>query len=150
MPSNRPKPKAQPMDGDLTMRQAVAARMQSNFPVEVSWKFGHASFETAAGKVFCFITREGCLAMKLPGERIAALLESGDTQPLRMGQRTMREWVVVQEPESAASLKLLKEAQAYVESLPEKANARKPAARKAAGKTANTRRARHVAGKKTK
>ncbi|HEY4358939.1 MAG TPA: hypothetical protein VGN16_24545, partial [Acidobacteriaceae bacterium] len=134
MPASRAKSKPQPMYGDLTRRQAVASRLQGKFAGEVSWKFGHASFETASGKVFCFITREGCLAMKLPAGRIASLLETGDTQPLRMGQRTMREWAVIQDPEAAASLKLLKEAQAYVESLPQEIRKRKPAAKKAAKK----------------
>jgi len=141
------------MDGDLTMRQAVAARMQTKFAGAVSWKFGHASFETSGGKVFCFITREGFLAMKLPAGRIESLIEAGDTQPLRMGTRTMREWVVIQEPESAGSLKLLKEAQAYVESLPQEIRKRKPAAKRAVKKSAGVGKAagaRQAARKKSR
>jgi len=118
------------MDGDLTMRQAVAERMKAKFAGPVSWKFGHASFETADARVFCFITREGNLAMKLPSPRIATLLEEGAAAPLRMGLRTMREWVVVPDPDSAASIKLLREAKAFVESLPKEAPKRKPAAKK--------------------
>jgi hypothetical protein len=118
MPAKRNTSKPQPMEGDLTMRQAVAIRMEQKFAGEVSWKFGHASFETDEGKVFCFITRDGNLAIKLPVARIEGLIEDGSAVPLRMGQRTMREWAVVPEPESAASLRLLGEARIFVESLP--------------------------------
>ncbi len=122
----------QPMDGDLTMRQSVAARLESKLKgLEVTWKFGHASFQTDDAKVFCFVTRDGSLAMKLPAARIEPLLESGDAMSLRMGPRTMREWVVVGEVESPQTLKLLSEARIYVESLPkEKPTQIKPAPRK--------------------
>jgi hypothetical protein len=129
MPIKRPSPKPQPLDGDLTMRQSVAARIKAKFSEPISWQFGHASFETADGKVFCFITRDGYLAMKLPESRIEPLLQSGDATLLRMGTRTMREWAVLPDPDSAASLKLLREAKAFVESLP-KTSKRKPAAKK--------------------
>jgi hypothetical protein len=131
MPAKRASSK-QPMDGDLTMRQSVAARLRGKFACEVSWKFGHASFETDAGKVFCFINREGKLAMKLPEARLKVLLEDGHAEPMRMGKRTMREWVVMAEPESASSLKLLKEAQSYVESLPLEPRKRKATVKKSA------------------
>ncbi len=121
----------QPMDGDLTMRQSVAARLESKLNgLEVHWKFGHASFQTDDGKVFCFVNRDGNSAMKLPAARIASLLENGDATPMRMGPRTMREWVVVGEAESPQTLKLLSEARIYVESLPKE----KPARRKSATK----------------
>lgn len=126
MPS-RAKPVQRPPDGGLTMRQAVAARLQRRLAgMEVSWKFGHASLETDAGKVFCFVTGDGSLAMKLPAARIQALIEAGPAAPLRMGQRTMREWIVLPEPESSQTLKLLHEAKAYVESLPQEKRRRDP------------------------
>ncbi len=112
----------------MTMRQAAAARIQGKIAgAEVSWKFGHASFETGE-KVFCFITRDGDLAMKLPAERTQSLIRSGDAKPLRMGERTMREWVVAPGDDSPATLKLLGEAKAYVESLPKAERKRKTAA----------------------
>ncbi len=119
------------MDGDLTMRQSVAARLESKLHgLEVNWKFGHASFQTDDCKVFCFVTRDGSLAIKLPAPRVESLLENGDATPLRMGPRTTREWVVVGEAESPQTLKLLSEARIYVESLPkEKRARRKPATR---------------------
>jgi hypothetical protein len=130
MPTKRPKLKSQPLDGELTMRQAVAARVEAKWDGEVSWQFGHASFQTDDGKVFCFVTKEGKLAMKLPVKRIEPMLEAGDATLLRMGQRTMREWAVLPKPDAPATLKLLHEAKAFVESLP------KTAKRKSAAKSA--------------
>ncbi len=128
------------MDGDLTMRQAAAVRLERKLAgVEVNWKSGHASFQTDGGKVFCFVTRDGRLAVKLPPVRIKPLIESGEGVLLRMGQRTMREWAVISEDASTA-LHLLSEAKVYVESLPNSERQTKPgaknaAAKKAAGKT---------------
>jgi hypothetical protein len=127
----------QPMEGSLTMRQAVAERMQARLNEPVNLMMGHASFEVG-GKIYCFITSDGSLAMKIPETRIAPLLESGDARPLRMGQRTMREWVVVPESGSAATLRLLREAKAFVDSLP-KTPKRKPAAKKSAAKKKTSR-----------
>ena len=136
MPTKRASPKPKPMDGDLTMRQAVAMRMEAALNEPVNWMMGHASFETS-GKVFCFVTREGKLAMKLPEIRIAPLLENGSGVLLRMGKRSMREWLVIPESDSPATLKLLREAKAFVESLP--VSKRKPAAKKSAAKKASSK-----------
>jgi len=129
MATKVPKPKPQSSDGKLTMRQAVAARVEAKWNGEVSWQFGHASFQTDDGRVFSFITKEGKLAMKLPSTRIEPLLESGDATLLKMGHRTMREWAVLPEPDAPSTLKLLHEAKAFVESLPKTAK-RKPVAPK--------------------
>jgi hypothetical protein len=131
MPTKHLKSKTQPMDGHLTMRQAVAARVEAKWDGQVSWQFGHASFQTDDGRVFCFITKDGSLAMKLPASSIEPLLESGDATLLRMGQRSMREWAVLPEADARATLKLLHEAKAFVESLP------KTAKRKQATKSAS-------------
>jgi len=56
---------------------------------------------------------------------------------LRMGKRSMREWLVIPESDSPATLKLLREAKAFVESLP--VSKRKPAAKKSAAKKASSK-----------
>jgi hypothetical protein len=76
--------------------------------------------------------------MKLPQSRIEPLLESGDGRLLRMGKRTMREWVVVPESASAATVHLLRDAKAFVDSLP-KMPKRKPSAKKSAAKKKTSR-----------
>ena len=42
-----------------------------------------------------------------------------------MGKRTMREWVVVEDPLAAATLKLLRASMAYVDTLPKTAPKKK-------------------------
>ncbi len=121
----------------MTLRQAVAARMQTRLREPANSRMGHASFEVG-GKVYCFVTRDGSLAMKLPEARIAPLLEDGEARRLCMGSRAMREWLVVPESGSAATLKLLREAKAYVASLPVKTK-RKPGAKKSAAGKPGTR-----------
>ena len=121
----------------MTMRQAAATRMQARLREPASWMMGHASFEID-GRVYCFVTRDGGLAMKLPEPRIAPLLASGDAELLIMGNRTMREWLVVPESGSATTLKLLRDAKAYVGSLPAKTK-RKPAAKRSAAGKLDTR-----------
>jgi hypothetical protein len=121
MPSTRKATPKQPMDGDLTMRQSVATALANRFSgLTVTWKFGHASFQTDREKVYCFITRDGELALKLPAERIAPLLESGAASLMKMGSRTMKEWLVWPDPDAHEVSALLRDAKAYVESLPEK------------------------------
>ncbi len=78
-------------------------------------------------RIFAFTRPDESAALKLPEDRIAALLASDDEiRHLIMGKRTMREWVVIPDIAAPGNLKLLHEAMAYVASLP-KDNRRKPA-----------------------
>jgi hypothetical protein len=120
----------------LNLRHATAHFIESKMPgTKVNWQTGHGSLRVD-DKIFCFITREGSLAMKLPPERIAELVELGDYRHLRMGQRTLREWLVapIAEETAVATFKLLDEAKTYVTSLANEKPKRKPAAKKAAAK----------------
>jgi hypothetical protein len=45
-------------------------------------------------KVFAFIQGDG-VALKLPKDKIQALVEARQAEPLVMGKRTMKEWVVI-------------------------------------------------------
>jgi predicted DNA-binding protein (MmcQ/YjbR family) len=78
----------------------------------------HATFLTGK-KVFAFTRSSGPgVALKLPKERIAALLQREDITPLTMGKRTMKEWIVIEHPKPAdykKDLALFKEAKAFVE-----------------------------------
>ncbi len=78
-------------------------------------------------RIFAFTRPDESAALKLPEDRIAALLASDDEiRHLIMGKRTMREWVVIPDIAAPGNLKLLHEAMAYVASLP-KDNRRKQA-----------------------
>jgi hypothetical protein len=122
MPPLSAKPKKPAPTTGLNVRHATAHFIQSKLPgVEVNWSTGHGSFRTG-NKIFCFITREGHLAMKLPKERIAELVEQGDLRQLKMGERTLKEWLVVPISEETAvrAFSLMQEAKAFVESAPAK------------------------------
>jgi hypothetical protein len=78
----------------------------------------HATF-LIKKKVFAFTRSSGPgVALKLPKERIAALLERDDITLLTMGKRTMKEWIVIEHSKPAdykKDLPLFKEAKAFVE-----------------------------------
>ena len=78
----------------------------------------HATF-LIGRKVFAFTRNSGPgVALKLPNERIAALLQRDNITLLTMGKRTMKEWIVIEHPTPAdykKDLALFKEAMAFVE-----------------------------------
>jgi hypothetical protein len=121
----------------MNLRQQLAADLGSRIAgCTVGLKFGHGSLEVD-DKVFAFTRPDESAALKLPATRIAELLADGEIRHLKMGERTMREWVVIPSIAAPHNLKLLKEAMAYVTSLP-KTERRKPAkksSKKAAKKT---------------
>jgi hypothetical protein len=79
----------------------------------------HTSFFTGKN-VFAFTGRtNNRVILKLPKERIAALLQRDDITLLTMGKRTMKEWIVIEHSKAAdykKNLALFKEAKAFVES----------------------------------
>jgi hypothetical protein len=78
----------------------------------------HATF-LIGKKVFAFTRSSGPgVALKLPKERIAALLQREDITLLTMGKRTMKEWIVIERSKPTdhkKDLALFKEAKAFVE-----------------------------------
>ena len=109
-----------------TPRSELAATLAKRVPgAELSWRFGNASL-VIADKVFAFASRNGQdVILKLPAHDIAALVETGTARPFTMGKRTMREWVVVEDPLGAATLNLLRASMAYVDSRPKTAPKKK-------------------------
>src|ERR1700733_5933089 len=98
-----PKPKTPPRRE--TPRSELAAILVKKVPdAELSWKFGNASL-VIDDKVFAFPSKNSNgLILKLPAHDIAALVETGTARPLVMGKRTMREWVIVEDPLAASTL----------------------------------------------
>jgi hypothetical protein len=77
-----------------------------------------AMFQTGT-KIFAFTRPEG-VAMKLPEERIAKIVEGRDASFLVMGTKTMREWVLLRynsPGEFMQDRKLFEEAMNFVASL---------------------------------
>jgi hypothetical protein len=83
----------------------------------------HTSFFTGKN-IFVFTSRtSNRVVLKLPKERIAALLERDDITLLTMGKRTMKEWIVIEHSKPAdykKDLALFKEAKAFVEAVKKK------------------------------
>lgn len=66
------------------------------------------------GRIFAMVSH-GQLVLKLPRERVATLVASGDGAPFDAGKgRPMKEWVVLEEGAHEQLLSLGREAQAFV------------------------------------
>ena len=66
------------------------------------------------GKIFAMLPHNA-LVVKLPAERVAALIDAGDGEPFGVGKRVMREWVTIRGVDDAAWAALADEALAFVE-----------------------------------
>jgi hypothetical protein len=65
------------------------------------------------GKIFAMLPH-AALVVKLPAERVAALIEAGDGEPFATGKRVMREWVSIPAVDPDAWAALADEALAFV------------------------------------
>lgn len=90
----------------------VVARLVAE-PDVVEGKAFHAPGVKVAGKLFAMLI-EDRLVVKLPAQRVEALLDSGHGEPFRSGQRAMREWVSLGEPSAEAWAAKAQEALAFV------------------------------------
>ena len=111
----------------MNPRQQLAAELAAAIPGCIAGtKFGHGSLHVG-DKIFSFARPDDSAALKLPETRIAELLaQGGEMHLLQMGTRTMREWLVVPNIAAPENITLLREAMAYVASLPpEKRRAKK-------------------------
>lgn len=69
---------------------------------------------TVGGSVFAMLSND-TLVVKLPAERVSALVGSGDGRPFTAGkERPMREWVEVVADDVATWTALAEEARAFV------------------------------------
>jgi len=85
-------------------------------------------------RIFAFTRPDESAALKLPEDRIAELIADGEIRQLIMGERVMREWIVVPNIAAPGNLKLLFEARDYVALLP--TTERSKPAKKTSKKTA--------------
>jgi hypothetical protein len=110
----------------MNLRQQLAEDLGKKISGStVGVDFGHGCL-MVDNKIFAFTRTDESAALKLPEARIAELITDGEKYHLTMGKRTMREWVVIPEIAAPHNLKFLKEAMAYVASLPN-TKRRKPA-----------------------
>jgi hypothetical protein len=70
--------------------------------------------DVASGKFFAFVAREG-LVVKLPADRVAQLIASGEGEVFDAGKgRPMKEWVRLAPPDEDACAGYMEEARAFV------------------------------------
>jgi hypothetical protein len=81
-------------DDAETAFAALAARFEGDPDVEHGTGFGSAPGLRAGGRIFAMLPH-GELVVKLPAERCAAMVEAGEGRLFVVGNRTMREWLVV-------------------------------------------------------
>lgn len=133
----------------MNARQQLAEELGRRIPgCVVGTKFGHGSLHVG-DRIFAFARPDESAVLKLPEARIAELIASGgEMHLLQMGPRTMREWLVVPNAAATENMKLLREAMAYVASLPleKRKRAKKKLVKKAAKKSAMRKTAKKVAG----
>ncbi|HWG18547.1 MAG TPA: hypothetical protein VN678_11830 [Acidobacteriaceae bacterium] len=132
----------------MKARQQLAEELGRRIPgCVVGTKFGHGSLHVG-DRIFAFARPDESAVLKLPEARIAELIASGgEMHLLQMGPRTMREWLVVSNAAATENVKLLREAMAYVASLPleKRKRAKKKLVKKAAKKSAMRKTAKKVA-----
>jgi hypothetical protein len=132
----------------MNARQQLAEELGRRMPgCVVGTKFGHGSLHVG-DRIFAFARPDESAVLKLPEARIAELIASGgEMHLLQMGPRTMREWLVVPNAAATENMKLLREAMAYVASLPleKRKRAKKKLVKKAAKKSAMRKTAKKVA-----
>jgi hypothetical protein len=98
----RADPKVAPAIKEFEARSADGA----------SRKFGSNGLK-ANGKLFALFT-QGTLVVKLPKDRVAALVAKGQGEPFDLGHgRLMKEWLTVVSPK-ASWVELAREAHAFV------------------------------------
>ncbi|HZY61489.1 MAG TPA: hypothetical protein VFE38_03120 [Edaphobacter sp.] len=122
----------------MNLRQQLAADLAKQISgTTAGTDFGHGCL-MVDNKIFAFTRPDESAALKLPETRIAELIANGEIRHLTMGKRTMREWVVVPDIAAPGNLDLLREAKAYVASLPKEGQRKrtKKPSKKAAKKTA--------------
>src|SRR5687768_4983962 len=66
------------------------------------------------GKFFASLGLDHALIVKLPRERVTALIASGDGQPFAPAGRVFREWASISQPDAGLWRAFLEEAKAFV------------------------------------
>lgn len=91
----------------------IARRMMADGKVKQARMFGASGLQQN-GKYFA-MTYRGDLVVKLPAERLAALVAAGKGKPFDPGHgRAMKEWIAVSPAQSRLWGRLSDEARAYV------------------------------------
>jgi hypothetical protein len=98
--------------------EAIAATYAGRLDVEGGTGFGNNPGLRAGGRIFAMLGH-GALVVKLPAERVARLISTGEGIRFDPGHgRLMREWIVIPTRLEAEWAALVEEAYAFVSSMP--------------------------------
>ncbi len=115
--TKRRTPRAVGAASALSMEEALfASAIESliNQPRITQSKMFGATVLKVGGKVFSMV-HKGRLVVKLPAERVAALIKSGDGAPFDPGHgKVMKEWVAVKPMAKSVWIKLAEAARDFV------------------------------------
>ena len=92
---------------------ALEERFLAEDDVEPGTGFGSVPGLRVRGKIFAMLSHAK-LVVKLPSDRCAAMVESGQGRLFVIGRRTMREWLAVAKVDVDAWVALAAEALVYV------------------------------------
>lgn len=87
--------------GEREISNDVLQVLAHEFPAELGVTQGrmfNGQGLKADGKFFAFVNRIGHLVIKLPESEVRRLIDDGEAEPVKMGKRTMREWVSLPQP----------------------------------------------------
>ena len=93
---------------------AVAAAFARRRDVVQKRMFNTENALAVEGKIFTMLTPKGGFVVKLPKERVDALVDGGAGARFGPGARTMKEWVTIDPAATADWVALAKEAYMFV------------------------------------
>jgi hypothetical protein len=102
-----------PADAPDAVFARVVAALRDEPGVAEGTGFGANPGLRAGKSIFAMLVRDA-LVVKLPADRCAALVASGEAEPFVVGRRAMREWASVAAADEARWLALAREAHAFV------------------------------------
>lgn len=102
-----------PRDPAFDLFRKVAAHHGVKWTPSASPKFGSNALRVN-GKIYAALTRSRRLLLKLPPERVEALLDGKRAERFESGGRVMNGWVTLAPDDEAAWIALSDEARAFV------------------------------------
>ena len=83
-----------PTPATIAVLHELADALRGIAPVDVGTMFNSPGIRTN-GTIVAFLDGDDRLIVKVPRSRAVALIERGTVEPVTMGKRTMREWVII-------------------------------------------------------
>ena len=116
MAQRKSDPKDRPADADEkdTLFWDLAEPLLAEGVADKGTMMGFPCLRTDGDFFASLHHQTGDLIVKLPADRVAELVASGEGRPFAPAGRTFREWVSIPEPDEARWRDLLDEARAFV------------------------------------